>query len=247
MGRMMAAFLVLAGGLQAQEKAVVKGEGATVTGEVKIEGPVGRIKNIPLTPECAQLHGGAPMKCEDVQVDDQSRVKWVFVWVKKGLEGKTFPLPEGDVLLDQRGCRYEPRVFGLRVGQTLKVRNSDPNAHNVHGLPFENREFNFMQPVQGQVDTVRFVKPESSVIVKLKCELHTWMFGWAGLLEHPFFAVTDGSGKFAIKDLPPGKYTLGVWHEAWTTVDPAGCEREIEVKAGEAKVVNFALDKKRAP
>jgi plastocyanin len=243
----LGAIVLMAGVGLAQEKAKEvkpREEGATVTGEVKIAGRV-RVTNQALTPDCAKICGALTVKSEAAVVDAQGNVKWAFVWIKKGLEGKEFPLPEKEVLLDQKDCRYEPHVFGIRIGQPLRIRNSDPTGHNVHGLPFDNKEFNFGQPVQGQENTVRFIKPESGTMIKVVCNIHGHMSTWAGLVDHPYFAVTDEAGKFAIKGLPPGKYTIAAWQEAWTTEDAKGREQEIEVKAGESKAVTFTLDKKK--
>jgi len=236
------AFMIMAGLAPAQEKKE-EAAGATVTGQVRITGRA-ISKKVPMDPQCSLLHAEAPRSEENV-VDGQNNVKWAFVWIKKGLEGKAYPVPSEKLLLDQVGCTYKPHVFGIRVGQTLVVRNSDPTGHNVHGLPFDNRAFNFAQPNKGQEDEVKFAKPE--VMVKVMCNIHNWMFTYAGVLDHPYFAVTDDSGKFAIKDLPPGKYTIAVWQERWTTLAEKGCEQEIDVKAGETKTVAFELDKRKEP
>ncbi len=208
-----------------------------VTGVIKVNPPVPKPKterDLGGDPKCACLHDPLPKK-EDLRVSAEGGVKWAFVYVKRGLEGKTFPVPAAPVLLDQKGCIYHPRVFGVMVGQALNIRNSDKMLHNVHGLPFKNREFNIAQPLEGQVDVVKF--KEAEVMITVKCDVHGWMRTYAGVLDHPFYAVTDAAGKFAIKGLPPGKYTLGVWQER---CKPA--EVEVEVKAGETKVADVALD-----
>jgi plastocyanin len=220
--------LVLAGAQDAEN---------VVTGVVKVPLPAPKAKperDMSGDEKCACLHEKLPIK-EDLLVAADGGVKWAFVYVKKGLEGKKFSVPEKPVLLDQQGCVYHPRVFGVMVGQTLNVRNSDNMLHNVHLLPFNNREENIAQPVKGQVNAVKFTASE--VMVNIKCDVHGWMRTYAGVLEHPFYAVTDATGKFTIQGLPPGKYTLGVWQER---CKPA--ELEIEVKAGETKVPDVTLD-----
>jgi hypothetical protein len=114
-------------------------------------------------------------------------------------------------VLDQRGCRYTPHVFGVQVGQPVEIVNSDPTLHNVHAMPKTNDEFNFGQPVQGMRMRRTFSKPE--VMVPVRCDVHGWMNAYAGVVTHPFHAVTTADGAFAIKGLPPGKYTLEAWHE----------------------------------
>ena len=109
---------------------------ATITGTVKFDGKKPRLRPIDMAgadAKCAELHDGKRLKPETVVVNDDGTLQNVFVWVKKGVEGWSFPAPEGDVLLDQQGCWYFPHVQGMRTGQTLSIKTSDPTAHNVHG------------------------------------------------------------------------------------------------------------------
>ncbi len=236
MKQVIVALVVMVGTVEAQDRDKDKEEGTTVTGQVKIKGEVGRIKNVPLNDECKRLHGDKPLKSETLVVDGEKNVKWAVVYVKSGLpEGRAFEAPKEPVVVDQDGCCYKPHVLGIMVGQPLKFKNSDPLAHNVHGLPFINRGFNFMQ-LKGQENLVTFPKPESPI--KVMCNIHTSMWLWAHAFDHPFFAVTDDAGKFTIRNLPPGKYTLEVWHETCPKV-----AQEIEVKAKENKALNFELEK----
>lgn len=135
----------------------------------------------------------------------------VFVYVKDGLGNYVYDPPTGSVTIDQKNCRYHPHVFGIRVGQTLEIINADPTLHNIHALPKANQEFNTGQPIQGMKTTHTFTAKE--VMVPFKCDVHGWMNAYVGVLDHPYFAVTDADGKFDIKTLPPGTYTLEAWHE----------------------------------
>jgi plastocyanin len=211
-----------------------------VSGTVKLDGAVPAAKlNKALggDPACCALHKDLPAR-DDLVVNPLGGVKWAFVYVKKGLEGQTFDPPAQPVQLDQVGCVYAPHVTGARVGQVVQFKNSDPMGHNVHGLPFSNKEFNFGQP-PGSLNTVKFTTPE--VMVKVKCDVHPWMGTWIGVLDHPFFAVTDAEGKFEIKNLHPGTYTLGIWHEGLQTLD-AKNEAVVTVKAN--STANFVMMKK---
>jgi hypothetical protein len=135
---------------------------------------------------------------------------WVFVYVKSGLEGRTFDVPKEPILLDQHGNEFIPHVFGLRAGQPLKILSSDSGIHNVFCDPFGNPAFN-LTLMQDESTTKVFTKPE--VMVQFKCNIHGHMVAYMGVLDHPFFAVTGSDGKFEIKGLPPGDYTIAAWNE----------------------------------
>ncbi len=89
-----------------------------------------------------------PQTQETYEVAD-GKLANVFVYVKDGLGNYVYDAPAGDVTIDQKGCRYHPHVFGIRVGQELDIVNSDPTLHNIHALPKGNAEFNTGQPIQG--------------------------------------------------------------------------------------------------
>ena len=119
--------------------------------------------------------------------------------------------PTETAKIDQKDCRYHPHVFGMRVGQPLEIINSDPTLHNIHAMPKANKEFNTGQPIQGMKTTHTFDGKE--VMVPFKCDVHGWMNAYVGVLDHPYFAVTGEDGKFELKTLPPGTYTIEAWHE----------------------------------
>lgn len=181
--------------------------------------------------ECAALHKDV-LSVQDVVVKD-GRLAGAFVWVKKGLEGYAFDVPARDVVLDQTGCMFVPRVLGLMVGQKLTMKNSDPTMHNVHSHPQENGVYNRGFPRQGHVETTWFTAPE--VMIPIKCDMHGWMTGYIGVTPHPFNAVTGADGSFEFKGLPPGEYVIEAWHEslrtAQATVKVGAQEtREVELK-----------------
>lgn len=209
---------------------------ASLRGVVRVVGkhPRGKAR---LTDDCASLHAG-PLLLDDIVADEQGRLEWAFVYVKKGLEGRRYPPPESPVVIDQRGCRYEPHVVGLVAGQRLKVTNSDNLLHNVHGLPFANREWNWGQPTRGAENEIVLKVPE--VMIRMKCDIHSWMGAWIGVLEHPFFAVTGPDGGFSIEGLPEGRYVVEVWHEAFESV-----LREVELRAGAVRVEEVVLEKRK--
>ncbi len=181
----------------------------TITGSVRVDGPVPPPVTLGGTPECVAEHAG-PMVAADMLVHD-GRLANAFVYVKDGLGNRVFDVPTDPVVIDQRGCTYEPRVVGVRVGQPIKFVNSDPFLHNVHGMPTTSSAWNFGMSVKGSTRTIHLDRPE--VMVSVRCDVHPWMQGWIGVLDHPYFAVTGADGQFVLRDVPPGDYTVAAWHE----------------------------------
>jgi plastocyanin len=158
----------------------------------------------------------------------------VFVYVKDGLGNYVFDPPKEPATIDQKDCRYHPHVFGIQVGQPLEIVNSDPTLHNIHAVAKNNREFNNGQPIQNMKTTHTFTAPE--VMVPFKCDVHGWMNAYVGVLNHPYFAVTDPSGSFTLKGLPAGTYTIEAWHEK------LGAQTQtVTVAAKETKEISFTF------
>ena len=195
--------------------AATAGTTVTLTGMVHLQGqpppPVPIQMNADAS--CSQAHPDAPPVSQEVVVSPEGMLANVFVFVRNGLEGKTFPTPSEPVVLDQKGCMYAPHVVGMIVNQPLKLVNSDPTLHNVHAHPKVdgNKEFNLGMPKQGMESTRTFAKPE--IMIPIKCDVHPWMISYVGVVEHPFFAVSDAAGRFTIPNLPAGTYTVETWHE----------------------------------
>jgi len=158
----------------------------------------------------------------------------VFVYVKEGLEGQTFPAASGSIELSQDGCRYIPHVFGIQVGQTLSIVNNDATLHNIHATPAANDEFNTGQPIEGMVYERMFDSPE--VMVPFQCDVHGWMNAYVGVLDHPFFGVTGDDGSFDLSGLPPGDYVVEAWHEELGTQT-----QNVTVGEGATAELNFTF------
>jgi len=116
--------------------------------------------------------------------------------------------------------------------------------HSVHATPkpgTSNQEFNFAQPLKDMVTEKSF--PSLEVLVRFKCDVHQWMFAYVGVVEHPFFSVTDVNGGFKLPPgLRPGRYTLEAIHLKAGTVSQA-----IELRAGEKTTVDFTMQVPSAP
>jgi hypothetical protein len=183
----------------------------TLTGRVLLDGPAPPNPPIKMSadPACLQANPNGA-RFETYAVTDGG-LDNVFVYVKDGLGNYYFDTPTDVVKLDQHACQYMPHVFGIRVGQPLEIVNSDSTLHNVHAIPRSNQEFNFPQQIQGMKNQKTFTGPE--VMVPFKCDVHGWMNAFAGVLDHPYFAVTTGGGRFELKNVPAGTYTIEAWHE----------------------------------
>lgn len=211
---------------------------ATITGSVKFTGTPPTRRPIKQDNECSAMHT-EPVLMENVVVNENGTLKWAFVYVKEGLGDRKFGVPAEPVLFDQKGCMYDPHVFGVQTGQNIKILNSDPLLHNIHALPNDNRPFNFGMPKQGDVRERDFKKTE--VMVRIKCDVHPWMGAYCGVVDHPYFSTSGDDGTFTIKNLPPGKYVLEVWHETYGTMT-----QTVTVGDGETKMANFTYTGKES-
>lgn len=186
----------------------------TVSGTVTLRGtpPAAQTVRMDGDKRCAAIVPGATRRTESYLVGGDNTLANVFVYVKSGLDGRSFPIPAEPVVLDQRDCWYVPRVIGVRVGQPFDVVNSDPLLHNVRTNSAINAPFNQGQPVKGVRFSYTFSTEE--VMVPVKCDVHAWMDAWVGIVNHPYFAVTGADGRFTLPNLPAGTYSVEAWHEA---------------------------------
>ncbi len=211
---------------------------ASIAGKIAFEGDAPKAKKIKTDadPKCAELHADDPLKDETVLVNDNGTLRNVFVYVKGGLEGKTFEKPGTPVEIDQVGCSYHPHVFGMMAKQVLLIKNGDDTLHNIHAMPTSpnNKEFNLGQPNKGMEAKKTFAEPE--IMVKFKCDVHPWMSAYVGVLNHPFFATTGEDGSFALKNLPAGEYEIATWHEKYGEQT-----QKVKVGDGEAKTLDFKV------
>jgi hypothetical protein len=214
--------------------AAATGSVSTLTGKITLTGTVPPRKPIKMNADanCSKQHTTAVLS-EDIIADPKGMLQNVFVYVKTGLEGRTFAPPATAAVLDQKGCMYVPHVSGVMVNQKIQILNSDPTLHNVHALP-KVGEFNVGMPRQNMAIERKFTQPE--VMVHFKCDVHPWMSAWVGVLPHPFFAVSDAAGNYSIPDLPPGTYTIEAWHEKLGTQS-----QTLKVVAGQAPKLDFSF------
>lgn len=175
-------------------------------------------------PECKSLR---PETIQLVKVQD-GKLEDAFVYIKEGLPKGTYPTPTESVPFDQKGCEFTPRVFGVMAGQDIAGANSDKLLHNVKSPEF-NQAFPF--------NTRKTMKlNDASVMATIKCDVHPWMRAYAGVMDHPYFAVTKADGAFTIKGLVDGEYTVAVWHEKL-----GAAEMKVKTSAAAPGKADFAL------
>ena len=181
--------------------------GGTITGIVHFAGtaPAPIVIDMAQDPACA-------MSKDDMTesyVVNQGGLGGVLVYVESGLGNRTYPITRSPLIIDQKGCRFHPHVTAAMAGQQVEFTNSDPTMHNVHMDPTVagNTAFDVSQGPHASPDSRYFHAQE--LMIPIRCNNHPWMHAYLNVLANPFFAVTDASGHFTIKGLPPGTYTLG--------------------------------------
>ena len=220
---------VCVGGAANQNKPTYKvtGEEANLAGIISFAGvpPVPKQIDVSADPVCESVNPKAP--AEDVLVTD-GRLANVVVYARIGdaLNAYSFEAPTTDVILEHKRCQYVPRVVGMQIQQTLKILNSDSTTHNTRGMPKINREWNQSQPPGGDPIARRFESPE--LLIPIRDNQHPWEKAYLSVFSHPFFSVSAPDGSYRITGLPPGQYTIVVWHEKYgeQTVDVYFASRE---------------------
>jgi plastocyanin len=183
----------------------------TLTGTPPAEIPITPLMN---DPTCGPLHTETPTTHFYV-VGKNGEFGDVIVSLKdasgNAITGKSTGASAPAVLLDQKGCLYAPQILAIQTDQKLTVRNSDPCIHNVHTTSKSgNAEHNDVQMSGGPDLNYTFDKPE--MFMKFQCDVHPWMFAWVTILDSPYYAVSGTDGKFVIKNVPPGSYTVVASH-----------------------------------
>jgi plastocyanin len=203
---------------------------ASVSGTVSFDGVAPKEAKIDMSqdPACKG------MNMAETVVVDGGKLDNVFVYVESGLDNRTFDTPKDAVTIDQSGCKYHPHVLGIMTGQTLKVINSDPTTHNIHPTPANNREWNESQPPQSPAIEKTFAREE--IMLPVKCNQHPWMKMYVNVVKTPFYAVTGPDGKFEIKGLPPGDYTLAFVQEKLGKQ-----EQKVTLAAKDSKTVDMTF------
>jgi plastocyanin len=212
----------------------------TIKGHIRLAGklPGNPIIRMGMDPMCARINTGKRTVQETVVASLDGSLANVFVTVQGSFPQA--PAPTEPATLDQRGCVYAPRVVGVRTGQTLQVRNSDDLLHNVHGLSARGNGFNVSEPKAGMVQA--FHLKDEEVMVRVKCDIHSWMTAYVGVVNHPYFAVSGGTGLFEIANVPAGTHKIQAWQERYGPLT-----QTVRVRAGATTTVDFTYTGNEKP
>ncbi len=177
---------------------------------------------------------------QELIVDPKTRgLRNIVIWLEPEGDVPVHPsyekTAEGPVRFDNADCQFEPHICVLRTTQTLVLGNKDPINHNVAAFFFNNDPFNENIPT-GETVEKQLTKAEG-LPAKVSCPIHAWMIGYMVVKDHPYVAVTDAEGRFELKNLPAGKWTLRIWHEKPGYIKEATLSGKLqEWKAGRADV-----------
>ena len=216
-------------------KTVDASTAGSVTGTVTLDGKAAPEKpiNMSAEPYCQKANSG-PVVPPTVVTDDKGDLGNVVIFVKDGLGDYVFTTPTDSVPLAQKGCMYSPHVIAVMAGQTFEVKNDDQTTHNIHPMPKDNREWNKSQPPGASPLDETFGRAE--VAIPVKCNVHPWMKSYIFVFKNPYYAVTSKDGKFTLKDLPPGTYTIEAWQEKYGVLD-----QTVTIGAKESKPLTFTF------
>ena len=211
------------------------GSEVTLSGTISLTGKRPKPRSIDMwaDPVCYEVNANPTTEWV---VGHKGKLANVFVYVKsEALDAYSFEPPTSTAVIEHKGCRYVPHMLGMRTGQLLTVLNSDPTTHNTHPTLKINAEWNQSQPPGGTPLTISFKHGE--VFIPFKDNQHPWERAYVGVLDHPFFAISDEFGNYRIEGLPPGQYTVVAWHESFG-------EKTVEITfvAGEARDISFTFD-----
>ena len=244
---------------QGDYKVIAVTDGGTISGTVKWSGPVPRDLEFPITkdPEICALDGKKTTSLERLIVGPEGGVANTIVYLKNITSGKAMDLPVQRRHLDQKQCRYIPHILLVPQNESLTMVSSDATLHTIHMDGAAT--FNLPFPFVGRPTTRTMATPG---VVNLRCNGgHIWMNAEMMVVAHPYYAVTDESGRYEFTDVPPGAYQIVAWHEGWGLVgrehaydvltgqgverpvftEPKAWEKSVTVEGNQVSTVDFAI------
>ncbi|HHH39217.1 MAG TPA: hypothetical protein ENK50_06565 [Sedimenticola sp.] len=229
--------LPLAGQAAAYKETVVT-NGGTITGTVNFKGKDQPPKVYNITKD-NNVCGTGSRKIDYVRIVDGHLMDSV-VYLEKVKEGKAFEPEALDAKIDQKGCEFKPFLQTMKNKTKLAAVNDDPILHNIHTYEIIGRTkktvFNVSQPEPSTV--MKLVKLKRGTAMKVECDAHDFMHGFVFVAKNPYFSKVNEDGTYLIENVPPGKYTIKVWHGTLK-----GAKGKVEVKDGQTATVDFDVKK----
>lgn len=255
-------FAVASAVAQSEYKVITVADGGTISGNVKWSGPIPHPLDFPITKD-AQVCDPNSKKTADLErlvIGPDGGVANTIVYLKNVTAGKAMDLPEQRRHLDQKTCRYIPHILLVPQNGTLGMMSSDATLHTVHmdGAATFNLPFPFP-------DRVTTRNMPNAGLVSLRCNGgHVWMNAEMMVVTHPYYAVTDESGRYQFTNVPAGTYQIVAWHEGWSLAgkensfdvltersvqrpvfsQPKSWEKSVTVKANGTETVDFVISNK---
>jgi plastocyanin len=203
----------------------------SISGKIVLAGTPPPARKLDVTID--QYACGTTKDVEDLVLSPRGEIANAVVWIENPPPGAAWPADAEKPTIDQRGCAFVPRVVVVPEGGTVDFLNNDRLLHNIHATPKLNVSFNRTQP-KNRTIPVTFSRAE---IVRIDCDLHSWMRAWVVVADHPYYRVTQANGAFAYDNVPPGRYRLQIWHERLGTVakevvvpEKGGASLNVELK-----------------
>lgn len=196
--------------LKAFQNAIATKEVGIIQGRALFKGEPPPRDELPVT-FSKRICGREPKKSERLLVSETGAIQNVVVSLLGIPKGLPTPPSEAPLQLDQQKCVFIPHVLIVPVDTPFKVLNSDNTTHNFHAIGTENKEINKNQSKNNRKPIpVQFAHPE---VVRVVCDVHSWMSAWIVVAEHPYYALTDPEGGFRLDNVPAGRYQIKAWHE----------------------------------
>ena len=191
-------------------QAIEVNNGGKMSGKVTFSGEAPKLKALVVTKDVKVCGKEAKYDESLIVAGENQGLMNVVVSIKNISKGRAWPADTDPQSLDQDGCRFNPHVIVVPQKEKFNILNSDGVLHNIHTYSEANIPINKAQPKFLKKMSVSF---EQTEYVRVNCDVHNWMQGWIAVAAHPYYAVSDKNGSFAIADIPAGKYMVEFWHE----------------------------------